>query len=92
MVGFPAGIPRIPLNLPLLKGCDIQGVFWGSFAERHPAQHAENLQLLLDLWREGRIQPTISARFSLPQGGTALAKLLHREVLGKMVVLISHGG
>lgn len=92
VVGFPAGIPRIPLNLPLLKGCDIQGVFWGSFAERHPAQHAENLQLLLDLWREGRIQPTISARFSLPQGGTALAKLLHREVLGKMVVLISHGG
>jgi NADPH2:quinone reductase len=92
VVGFPAGIPRIPLNLPLLKGCDIQGVFWGSFAERHPAQHAENLQLLLDLWREGRIQPTISARFSLPQGGTALAKLLHREVLGKMVVLIGHGG
>ena len=92
VIGFPAGIPRIPLNLPLLKGCDIQGVFWGSFAERQPHEHAANVQSLLDLWQRRQIQPTISAQFPLPQGGTALAKLLRREVLGKMVVLISHGG
>lgn len=88
VIGFPAGIPRIPLNLPLLKGCDIQGVFWGSFAEREPAQHAANVQSLLNLWADGAIQPTISARYPLPQGGTALAKLLQREALGKIVVLI----
>jgi len=92
VIGFPAGIPRIPLNLPLLKGCDIQGVFWGSFAEREPARHAANVQSLLNLWAEGALQPEISARYPLPQGGTALAKLLRREALGKIVVLIGHGG
>ena len=88
VIGFPAGIPRIPLNLPLLKGCDIQGVFWGSFAERDPVGNAANVQSLLDLWAKGALQPTISARYPLPQGGMALAKLLHREALGKIVVLI----
>lgn len=92
VIGFPAGIPRIPLNLPLLKGCDIQGVFWGSFAERDPVQHAANVQSLLGLWTSQAIQPTISARYPLPQGGTALAKLLQREALGKIVVLIGQGG
>jgi NADPH2:quinone reductase len=86
VVGFPAGIPKIPLNLPLLKGCDICGVFWGAFAERDPAAHQRIMQSLLEHYRAGRIRPRISDRFSLPQGGEAIKKLLRREAIGKIVV------
>jgi NADPH2:quinone reductase len=86
VVGFPAGIPRIALNLPLLKGCDIRGVFWGAYAERDPAAHARLMASLLDLYAHGRIRPKISARFPLPQGGEAIKKLLRREAIGKIVV------
>lgn len=86
VVGFPAGIPKIPLNLALLKGCDIRGVFWGAFKANEPAQDAENIHTLLALCSTGQIRPKISACFSLPQGGEALKKLLRREAIGKIVV------
>lgn len=86
VVGFPAGIPRIALNLPLLKGCDICGVFWGAYAERDPAAHSRLMATLLDFYERGLIRPKISARFPLPQGGEAIKKLLRREAIGKIVV------
>ena len=86
VVGFPAGIPKIPLNLPLLKGCDIRGVFWGAAKVNQPAQEAANLQTLLEFHRTGKIRPKISARFSLPQGGDAIKQLLQRAAVGKIVV------
>lgn len=86
VIGFPAGIPKIPLNLALLKGCDIRGVFWGAFRQQEPAQDAANMRALLELYRAGKIKPKISASFPLPQGGEAIKKLLQREAVGKIVV------
>jgi len=86
VIGFPAGIPKIPLNLTLLKGCDIRGVFWGAFRQQEPAQDAANMHALLDLYRAGKIKPKISAILPLPQGGEAIKKLLQREAVGKVLV------
>jgi NADPH:quinone reductase-like Zn-dependent oxidoreductase len=86
VIGFPAGIPKIPLNLPLLKGSDIRGVFWGAFREQEPARDADNVRELISLYLEGKIRPKISDRFALPQGGEAIKKLLRREAVGKIVV------
>ncbi len=57
VIGFPAGIPRIPLNLALLKGCDIVGVFWGAAVARDPAGHQQNVKELLELYAAGKIKP-----------------------------------
>jgi len=86
VIGFPAGIPKIPLNLTLLKGCDIRGVFWGAFRQQEPAQDAANMCALLDLYRAGKIKPKISAILPLSQGGEAIKKLLQREAVGKILV------
>ena len=88
VVGFPAGIPQPPLNLALLKGCDICGVFWGSFVERNPARHREHVKNLLQMCLEGRIRPEISARYPLERGGEALEALAGRHATGKVVVTI----
>lgn len=88
VVGFPAGIPRIPLNLALLKGCQIVGVFWGSYTEREPAENARNNRELIDLYTAGRIKPHVSARFPLAQAGQAIRELAERRALGKIVVTI----
>ena len=55
VVGFPAGIPKLPLNLTLLKSCDVRGVFWGAFAARDPKANAAHVEHLFALWDEGRI-------------------------------------
>ncbi|MFM7709141.1 MAG: NADPH:quinone oxidoreductase family protein [Gammaproteobacteria bacterium] len=86
VIGFPAGIPRIPLNLTLLKGCDICGVFWGSFVEREPDKHRAQVQELLRMCLDGRIRPEVSARFPLAQGALALKTLSGRAAVGKVVV------
>jgi NADPH2:quinone reductase len=86
VIGFPAGIPRIPLNLTLLKGCDICGVFWGSFVEREPEKHRAQVQELLRMCLDGRIRPEVSARFPLAQGAEALKTLSGRAAVGKVVV------
>ncbi len=86
VVGFPAGIPKLPLNLTLLKSCDVCGVFWGAFAARDPKANAANVERLFALWEEGRIAPRVTQRFPLGRGGEAIAALTTREVIGKVVV------
>ena len=88
VVGFPAGIPKIPLNLPLLKSCQIVGVFWGDFVTRRPAEHARNVSELLQLYLEGRIRPMVTERFALARGGDAIARLGARDTRGKLVVMV----
>lgn len=86
VVGFPAGIPNLPLNLTLLKGCQIVGVFWGAHTVREPKNHIENLGDLFRLYGEGKVKPRISASYPLAQAGDALQLLQDRKVLGKVVV------
>jgi NADPH:quinone reductase len=89
VVGFAAGeIPKIPLNLPLLKGCAIVGVFWGDFARREPARLAESVAQLTRWFGEGRLRPHISATFPLERAAEALALLAARRVAGKIVLTI----
>jgi NADPH2:quinone reductase len=88
VVGFPAGIPKLPLNLPLLKSCQIVGVFWGEFTTRYPALHAANVTALMALYLEGRIKPAVTERFPLARGGEAIARLGSRQARGKVVVMI----
>jgi NADPH2:quinone reductase len=88
VVGFPAGIPKLPLNLPLLKSCQIVGVFWGDFVARFPARHAANVAVLMKLYEDGRIKPSVTERFKLAQGGAAIARLGERQARGKVVVII----
>lgn len=89
VVGFPAGIARLPLNLTLLKSCDVCGVFWGAFAARDPAANAAHVQTLFRLWDEGKIAPRISATYPLEQGGEAIRAMAERKAIGKLVVTIS---
>jgi NADPH:quinone reductase len=88
VVGFAAGgdIPALPLNLPLLKGASIVGVFWGEFARRDPAKNLANLRQLLAWAGEGKIRPFISVRYSLAQTAQALNDLAGRRVTGKAVI------
>lgn len=88
VVGFPAGIPKIPLNLPLLKGCQIVGVFWGASVFRESRGHAENMRDLFDLYANGKIRPRITERFPLHRAAEALTALSQRSVQGKLVVMM----
>jgi len=86
VVGFPAGIARLPLNLTLLKSCDVCGVFWGAFAARDPKANAAHIARLFELLKEGKIKPRISATFPLERGGDAIEMLAQRQAIGKVVV------
>jgi NADPH2:quinone reductase len=86
VVGFPAGIPKIPLNLTLLKGCQIVGVFWGAHTVREPDMHSENMADLFRMYADGQIKPRISARFPLEKAADALTMMQDRKVLGKVVL------
>ena len=87
VLGFASGtIPRIPLNLVLLKGCSIIGVFWTSFVERNPEKHRANTIELLKWCEEGRITPHIHGIFPLAETGTALSLIETRKVTGKVIV------
>jgi NADPH2:quinone reductase len=88
VVGFPAGIPRLPLNLALLKSCRIVGVFWAAWMDRDPAGFQASTRDLLELYEQGAIRPIISAHYPLAQGGEAIAALAARTALGKLVVTI----
>jgi len=89
VVGFAAGeIPKIPLNLTLLKGCAIVGVFWGEFTRREPARFAESMERLSRWYAEGRLKPHISGRFPLEQAADALTRMANREVVGKVVLTV----
>ena len=87
VVGFPSGIPKIPLNLTLLKSCDIVGVFWGASVAREPKLHAQNIKDLMGLYADGKIKPYVSERFPLAKAGDAIAHLASRKAMGKVVVV-----
>lgn len=88
VVGFPAGIPKLPLNLTLLKSCDVCGVFWGAFAARDPQANAAHVARLFELWRDGKIAPKVTETFPLERGGDAIAKMAARGAIGKLVVAV----
>jgi len=88
VVGFPAGIPKLPLNLTLLKSCDVCGVFWGAFAARDPQRNAAHVEQLFRWWAEGKIAPKVSATYPLERGGEAIAALRDRKAIGKLVVTL----
>lgn len=88
VVGFPAGIAKLPLNLTLLKSCDVCGVFWGGFFARDPDRNAAHVEQLFRWWDEGRIAPRISATYPLERAGEAIAALRDRRAIGKLVVTL----
>ena len=89
VVGFPAGIPSIPLNLTLLKGCQIVGVFWGAFAAREPKRNAgQPRRAAGDVEVGRRSSREISEHYPLARGGEAIARLASRQAMGKVVVTV----
>jgi NADPH2:quinone reductase len=89
VVGFAAGeIPKIPLNLTLLKGCAIVGVFWGDWARREPTHFAEAMTRLAGWYADGKLKPHISATFPLERAADALTLMASRKVMGKVVLAI----
>ncbi len=87
VVGFAAGeIPKIPLNLPLLKGCSIMGVFWGKFAKMQFDENLANTMQLIQWYGEGKLKPHIDRIYSLEEGPQALRDMMERRVKGKIVI------
>jgi NADPH2:quinone reductase len=87
VIGFTAGIPKVPLNLVLLKGCQVVGVFWGSFTGREPEKNRQNIQELLDWYEAGRIKPHVSGSYPLERAADALNDMAARKVTGKVVIV-----
>lgn len=88
VVGFAAGeIPKVPLNLTLLKGCSIVGVFWGAFTKKEPERNRENNRQLMNLYAQGRIKPHIHATYPLERATEALNEVLNKRVSGKVVLV-----
>jgi len=89
VVGFAAGyIPKIPLNLALLKGCQIVGVFWGAFKAQFQDQHNDNVADLLKMYDDGHLKPHISGVYDLSNGAKAIKDLAERKAKGKIVVKV----
>lgn len=87
VVGFPAGIPSLPLNLTLLKSVSVIGVFWGAAVARDPKAHAANMAELMQLWTEGKIKPRVSRTYPLEAAHEAIKALGDRQAMGKIVVV-----
>jgi NADPH2:quinone reductase len=87
VIGFTAGIPKIPLNLVLLKGCQVVGVFWGSFTGREPDKNRAYIRELLEWYQAGKIRPHVSASYPLEKVADALRDMGARKVTGKVVLL-----
>lgn len=93
VVGFAAGkIPAVPLNLPLLKGCSLVGVFWGAHTRKEPELHASNLKALFELFRQGKIRAPITELSGLDRFTEALEVLNTRRSTGKVVIRVAPGG
>src|SRR5262249_26339703 len=89
VVGFAAGdIPKLPLNLTLLKGCSIVGVFWGEFMRREPQRFAESMQQLGRWYAAGKLEPHVSQTFPLERAADALTLMANRKVKGKVVLTL----
>ena len=87
VVGFAAGdIPKLPLNLALLKGASIVGVFWGDFARREPKEFAASVRQLGEWYRQGKLRPHVSQTFPLEKAAEALKLMAARQVKGKVVL------
>jgi NADPH2:quinone reductase len=89
VVGFTAGIPRLPLNLPLLKGCEIVGVFNGGFQANEPEVAAANTAELLALYQRGSLRPRITGRYAFGDAPGAIEAIAGRSALGKLVVEVA---
>jgi NADPH:quinone reductase len=90
VIGFAAGqIPAIPLNLALLKSCQIVGVYWGAFVGRYPDRHRQNVEELMGWWRDGKLRPHVSSTYPLERASEAIRELADRRAKGKVVVTIS---
>jgi len=90
VIGFAAGdIPKLPLNLTLLKGASVVGVFWGDFTRREPQAFAESARQLARWYREGKLKPHVSATFPLENAAEAMNLLASRQAKGKVVIAIS---
>ena len=90
VIGFAAGpIPKIPLNLPLLKGADLRGVFWGAFTMRNPVGNRENIDQLLAWLADGSLKPHVDSVFPLEEGAAALEKIAARDVKGKVLLRVA---
>ncbi|MDA2978663.1 MAG: NADPH:quinone oxidoreductase family protein [Actinomycetota bacterium] len=89
VIGFAAGdIPKVPWNLPLLKGASIVGVFWGSFTTREAAENQTNMGELLDFVRTGKLAPRVTAEFSLDDFALAYDMVASRQARGKVVLRV----
>ena len=87
VVGFAAGeIPKLPLNLVLLKGCDVLGVFWGSWVQRNPAGHRANTEQLLNWCAKGKLSSHVHAVYPLSDAPAALKAIAARQVMGKVIL------
>lgn len=87
VIGFAAGqIPKIPLNIVMLKGCDLRGVFWGAAVTRDPEANKENMKQLLAWVEEGRLKPHVHGIYPLEDIATALEEIAARKVRGKVIV------
>ena len=87
VIGFAAGdIPALPLNLALLKGASIVGVFWGEFAKREPKQNMQGMAEMMGWMREGKLKPLISKSYTLAEAPQALMDMAARKVVGKIVI------
>ena len=90
VVGFAAGdIPKLPLNLALLKGASVVGVFWGDFGRREPKKFAESLRQIATWYEQGKLRPHVSQTFPLAQAAEALKLMAARKVKGKVVLKVS---
>jgi NADPH2:quinone reductase len=88
-VGFAAGeIPKLPLNLALLKGASVVGVFWGDFVRREPAHFAESIKQLTKWYGEGKLKPHVSQTLPLEKAAEALKLMAARQVKGKLVLTV----
>lgn len=89
VVGFASGrIPELPVNLALLKGAAVVGVFWGSFAQRQPQDNLANFQQLFAWYREGKVKPLVSRTYPLARAAEAIQALGQRQAVGKVVVTV----
>ena len=89
VIGFAAGadqIPKMPLNLTLLKGCQIVGVFWGAWTGMFPAENQKNFEELFEMYEDGKINPAPSDKFTLETSAEAIAHLKDRKAKGKVVI------
>jgi NADPH:quinone reductase len=86
IIGFPAGVARIPMNLPLLKQCQIVGVFYGAFSDAEPERDRENVDALLQLYASKKISPLVSETYTLEHAADALSHMSNRRSTGRLVV------